>query len=212
MNDVEAFKYVSGSVTQLLSGFAVRSMDLLQVSLLINKQTGGKKKKKTEGKGEGERDLWTTHSENETGQDLDWRLSFMLVEEPTKLEQVNPSLVFGTRNPQVSLSSPIPFPFFFFFPPVCLLIKSETWSKSLRCTEKLLFPYLSAFIEFFGKNLAFDLDFKFRFISKKGQPKQELELRQIDTLTIISCNVSHAALSSIFKSNPKIYSQAHAYL
>ena len=42
-------------------------MDLLQVSLLINKQTGGKKKKKREGKGGGggERDLWTKRSENE---------------------------------------------------------------------------------------------------------------------------------------------------
>ena len=37
----------------------------------------------------GERDLWTTRSENETGQDLDRRLSFMLAEEPIKLEQMN---------------------------------------------------------------------------------------------------------------------------
>ena len=35
------------------------------LALLIIKQTGGKKKKKTEGKGGGERDLWTTRSENE---------------------------------------------------------------------------------------------------------------------------------------------------
>ena len=63
-------------------------MDLLQVSLLINEQTGGKKKKR-DGKMEGEQDLWTTRSENETGQDLDGRLSFMLAEEPIKLEQLN---------------------------------------------------------------------------------------------------------------------------
>ena len=37
-------------------------MDLLQVSLLINKQTGGKKKK-SDREMEGERDLWTTRSE-----------------------------------------------------------------------------------------------------------------------------------------------------
>ena len=55
-------------------------MNLLQVSLLINKQTGGKKNKKREGKGGGERDLWITCSENETGPDLDRRLSFMLAE------------------------------------------------------------------------------------------------------------------------------------
>ena len=45
-------------------------LDLLQVSLLINKQTGGKKKKKREGKGEGERDLWTTRFENEARHSL----------------------------------------------------------------------------------------------------------------------------------------------
>ena len=39
-------------------------MDLLQVSLLINKQIGGKQKK-TEGKGGGERELRTKRSENE---------------------------------------------------------------------------------------------------------------------------------------------------
>ena len=39
-------------------------LDLLQISPLINKQTGGKKKKREE-KREGERDLWTTRSENE---------------------------------------------------------------------------------------------------------------------------------------------------
>ena len=61
-------------------------LDLLQVSLLINKLTGRRKGK---GKVEGERDLWTTRSENETGQDLDRRLSFMSAEEPIKLEQVN---------------------------------------------------------------------------------------------------------------------------
>ena len=38
---------------------------------------------------EGERDLWTTRSENETGEDLDRWLSFMLTEEPIILEQVN---------------------------------------------------------------------------------------------------------------------------
>ena len=64
------------------------AVELLQVSLLINKQMG-RKKKKREGKRGGERDLWTTRSENETGQDLDWRLSFMSTEEPIKLEQVN---------------------------------------------------------------------------------------------------------------------------
>ena len=63
-----------------------------------------------EGKGGGERDLWTTCSENETG-NLDRLLSFMLAKEPIKLEQVNQSLVFGTRSPQVSLSSPFPFRF-----------------------------------------------------------------------------------------------------
>ena len=64
------------------------TLDLLQVSLLINKQTGGKKKKRDR-KMEGEWDLWTTRSENETGQDLDRRLSLTLAEEPIKLEQVN---------------------------------------------------------------------------------------------------------------------------
>ena len=39
---------------------------------------------------EGEQDLWITHSENETGQDLSRWLSFMLAEETIKLEQVNP--------------------------------------------------------------------------------------------------------------------------
>ena len=38
-------------------------LDLLQVSLLINKQTGEEEEK--EGKGGRERNLWTTHSENE---------------------------------------------------------------------------------------------------------------------------------------------------
>ena len=64
-------------------------MDLLQVSLLISKQTGGEQRKKREGKREGERDLWTTRSENETGQDLELRLSFMLAEDSMKLELVN---------------------------------------------------------------------------------------------------------------------------
>ena len=63
-------------------------MDLLQVSLLINKQTGEKTKERA-GKREEERDLWTTLSENETGQDLYRWLSFMLAEEPIKHEQVN---------------------------------------------------------------------------------------------------------------------------
>ena len=44
----------------------------------------GGKKKNREGKQGGERDLWTTRSEN-----LDGRLSFILTEEPIKLEQVN---------------------------------------------------------------------------------------------------------------------------
>ena len=45
---------------------SLERVDLLQVSLLANKQTGGKKKKKKrDGKGGGERDLWTTRSENE---------------------------------------------------------------------------------------------------------------------------------------------------
>ena len=91
---------------------------------------GGKKKKKREGKRGGERDMWTTCSENETGQDLDRRLSFMLAEEPIKIEEVNPSLVFGTRSPKV-LVSPLSLPFSSSSPPVCLLIKSETWSKSI---------------------------------------------------------------------------------
>ena len=64
------------------------NLDLLQVSPLINKQSGGKLKKR-ERKREGGRDLWTKCSENEIGQDLDRRLSFMLAEEPIKLEQVN---------------------------------------------------------------------------------------------------------------------------
>ena len=55
-------------------------VDLLQVSLLINKQTGGKKKKKMEGKGGGEWDLWTTCSENETGQDLAKHAVFLLAQ------------------------------------------------------------------------------------------------------------------------------------
>ena len=37
---------------------------------------------------EGERDLWTTCSESETGQDLDWPLSFMQTEQ-IKIKQVN---------------------------------------------------------------------------------------------------------------------------
>ena len=51
---------------------AYPALELLQVSLLINKQTGGKKKKKKEGKGEGEgeRDLWTTRFENEARHSL----------------------------------------------------------------------------------------------------------------------------------------------
>ena len=68
-------------------------MDLLKVSLLINKQMGGKQKKR-EGKREGERDLWNTLSENETRQDLDRQLSFMLAKEPIKLEQVNAAPCF----------------------------------------------------------------------------------------------------------------------
>ena len=60
-------------------------LDLLQVSLLINEQTGGKKKRR-DGEMEGERDLWIMRSENKTCQDLDRRLSFMLAEEPIKLE------------------------------------------------------------------------------------------------------------------------------
>ena len=48
-----------GSALFISSSFWV-GLDLLQVSLLINKQTGGKKKKR-DGKMEGERDLWTTH-------------------------------------------------------------------------------------------------------------------------------------------------------
>ena len=73
----------------LLDVPVIRSVDLLQVSLLINTQTGEGKKKKRERKGEGERDLWTTRSENETGQDLDRRLSFILAWEPIRIEQVN---------------------------------------------------------------------------------------------------------------------------
>ena len=42
-----------------------------------------------EGEKEREQDLWITRYENETGQDLDRRLSFMLAEEPIKLEQAN---------------------------------------------------------------------------------------------------------------------------
>ena len=34
---------------------------------LDHKQTGGKQKKERKGKREGERDLWTTRSENEVG-------------------------------------------------------------------------------------------------------------------------------------------------
>ena len=64
--------------------FSWTDVDLLQVSLLINKQTGERKKKR-----EGERDLCTTRFENGTGQDLDRRLSFMLAEEPIRLEQGN---------------------------------------------------------------------------------------------------------------------------
>ena len=54
-----------GISTHLIDPELGKCLDLLQVSLLINKQTGGKKKKKKEGKGGGERDLWTTCSENE---------------------------------------------------------------------------------------------------------------------------------------------------
>ena len=49
---------------------------------------GGKKKKRN-GKVEGQQDLWTTHFENETGEDLERWLSFMLAEDPSKLEWVN---------------------------------------------------------------------------------------------------------------------------
>ena len=45
--------------------FSQYHVDSLQVSLLINKQTGGKQKKERERKREGERDLWPTRSENE---------------------------------------------------------------------------------------------------------------------------------------------------
>ena len=103
--------------------YAKVMVDLLQVSLLINKQTGGKKKKTEEIRG-GERDLWTTCFENETGQGLDRQLSFMLAEEPIKLEQVNKSLVFGVRSPQVSPSSPFPFLFLLLLPS-CLFIDQE---------------------------------------------------------------------------------------
>ena len=54
-------------------------------------------------------------------------------------------LVCGTRSPRVSLSSPFPFLFFFFFPTVCLLIKSETWSKSKRNdVGEIITPFDSA--------------------------------------------------------------------
>ena len=56
-------------------------VDLVQVSLLINKQTGGKKKER--------------------------------------------------KGRERELSFPFPFPFLFLTPPVCLLIKSETCSKSI---------------------------------------------------------------------------------
>ena len=85
-------------------------LDLFQVSTLINKQTRGKKKR--EGKREGERDLWTTRSENETGQDLDRGLSFMLAEEPIKLEQVN-AVSFSERVVHKS-RFPLSFPSLFF--------------------------------------------------------------------------------------------------
>ena len=45
-------------------------MDLLQASLLINKQTGGKRKKKDGERWEGKRDLWTMRSENEAQHSL----------------------------------------------------------------------------------------------------------------------------------------------
>ena len=106
-----------------------QEVDLLQVSLLINKQTGGKKTRRDR-KVEGELDMWTTRSENEIGQDLDRRLSFMLAKEPIKLEQVNAEPRFRSEQ-STSLALP-PFPlsfpslFFFCFSPVCLLIKNET--------------------------------------------------------------------------------------
>ena len=85
-------------------------MDLLQVSLLINKQRKGKKKN-MEGKREGERDLWTTCSENETGQDLDRRLSLMLAEEPIKVEQVNAEPRFRNAWSTSLALLPISLPF-----------------------------------------------------------------------------------------------------
>ena len=79
--------------------------------------------------------MWTTCSENETGQDLDLRLSFILAEEPIKLEQVNPSLVFGTRSPQVSLSSPFPSAFYRFLLllPSRLFIDQERDLQQVQC-------------------------------------------------------------------------------
>ena len=68
---------------------AIWSLDLLQVSPLINKQTGGGEEEETGQEMEEERDLWTTRSKNETDQDFDRWLSFMLAKEPIKLEQVN---------------------------------------------------------------------------------------------------------------------------
>ena len=66
---------------------------------------------------------------NETAQDLDRWLSFMLAEEPIKLEQVNAEPRF--RNASCTSLALLPFS----LPssssnPICLLIKGETWNKS----------------------------------------------------------------------------------
>ena len=100
-----------------------RRVDLLQVSLLIYKQTGGMKKKKTEGKGGGERDLWTTRSENEAlihQLKFDWLFRQHERKPPVKILT---GLVFGTRSPQVSLSSSYLFRILLL--PSCLFIDQE---------------------------------------------------------------------------------------
>ena len=79
----------------------------LASSLALDQQTINNREEEKEGKGGGERDLWTTRSEKETGQDLDRRLSFMLAEEPIKLKQVDAEPRF--RNVYSTSLALVPF-------------------------------------------------------------------------------------------------------
>ena len=76
---------------------------------LDHKQTGGKQKKERKGKRAGERDIWTTRSENEVEclktslLKFDWLFRQHERKPPVKILT---GLVFETRSSQVSLSFP----------------------------------------------------------------------------------------------------------